>query len=178
MNKTLILTCPKEDGKRYFSKAQHGYENNLNISFNNNVVFKNINDAEEMLPITDSKQVEMSNEMPSKLVLDYDIKWTSSSEKVIIGFVIDPATNVISTTFDRKNFVGGSEDLLEDYYVKLQINDQESMLDKEFHKGDFKKVLLSHPAIVGQPIIIKLESKHAFKNDNNITYDQIELRIE
>ena len=57
MNRTIRLTCPKEDGKRYFSKADHGYENNLNISFNNNVVFKNINDAEELLPITESKQV-------------------------------------------------------------------------------------------------------------------------
>ena len=178
MNRTIKLTCPKEEGKRYFSKADHGYENNLNISFNNNVVFKNINDAEELLPITESKHVEMSDDSPSKLVLDYDIKFNASTEKVIVKFTIDPATNVINTMFDRKNFVGGSENLIEDYYVKLQINDNVSMLDKEFHKGDFKQVNLAHPIIAQQPIDIKLESKKAFEGNNNITYDQIEIRIE
>ena len=57
MNKIFTLRCPKEDNKQYFSLEKHQYQNNLTVMVNDMVVFENINDAEENLPIVLSDQV-------------------------------------------------------------------------------------------------------------------------
>ena len=178
MNRTLIVTCPKEQGKRYFSKAQHDYENNLNISFNNTEIFENMNDAEEMLPFSQQRQIEMLMEVPNTLLLNYDIKFSGITEKETVKFIIDPTTNSMTTVFDRKHYVEGSENLSDEYEIKLQINNHVSYLDKEFHEGDNKRVQFVHPVICGNPINIKLESKKTFQDSEDVTYDQIEIRIE
>jgi hypothetical protein len=46
MRKIFSVSCPKEEDKRYFSKAIHKYKNNITVKFNDEVLFDNIDDAE------------------------------------------------------------------------------------------------------------------------------------
>ena len=47
MRKVFAVHCPKEEDKRYFSKALHKYKNNITVKFNDDVLFDKIDDAEE-----------------------------------------------------------------------------------------------------------------------------------
>ena len=62
MNKIFTLRCPKEDNKQYFSLEKHQYKNNLTVMINDAVVFENINDAEENLPLLMSDQILFDSE--------------------------------------------------------------------------------------------------------------------
>ena len=75
MNKIFTLRCPKQHDKRYFSLAQHQYKNNLSVVVNDHVLFKNIDDAEENLPITLSDQILFDTQSINVISLIYDIKF-------------------------------------------------------------------------------------------------------
>ena len=73
MNKIFTLRCPKEDNKQYFSLEKHQYKNNLTVMINDAVVFENINDAEENLPLLMSDQILFDSDSVNVVNLIYDI---------------------------------------------------------------------------------------------------------
>jgi hypothetical protein len=178
MNKIFTLRCPKEHGKRYFSLAQHQYKNNLSVVVNDHVLFKNIDDAEENLPITLSDQILFDTQSINVISLIYDIKFGTVEEKTEVDFIFDPNSSVCTAKFNRKNFVVGSEKLTDEYKITLTMNDQTHTLDKTFHQGKNKTVSVQNFMDLDLPIKIKLESKKQFENQSDITYDQLEFEIQ
>jgi hypothetical protein len=177
MNRLLILNCPKQEDKRYFSFAEHQYQNNLTVLFNNNALFENIDDAEENLPIVMRHQISFDMHATNTICLIYDIKFGKQREKTDVDFLFDPINSICTINLERKNYVIGSEKLTGDYKITLSINNQKYFLDKDFHKGDLKKLSLQTYVDIKLPIYIELESKKVFEHSDKITYDQIVLKI-
>jgi len=175
MRKVFAVHCPKEEDKRYFSKAIHKYKNNITVKFNDEVLFDNIDDAEENLPINKHTVLDIMEEVPSTISLDYDIKIGDVSEQSTVEFVLDPLVEMVHTKIHRKNFVEGTEKLSDDYIVTLTVNEHEQTFGKDFHTGATKTLKFSLPVDVKDVINIKLESKKVFQNDPMVTYDTIEL---
>jgi hypothetical protein len=94
-----------------------------------------------------------------------------------VDFLFDPINSICTINLERKNYVIGSEKLTGDYKITLSINNQKYFLDKDFHKGDLKKLSLQTYVDIKLPIYIELESKKVFEHSDKITYDQIILKI-
>lgn len=178
MNKTFVLRCPKEKGKRYFSLTDHQYKNNLTVMVNDIVVFENIDDAEEKLPIVLSDQVLFDPNSVNTISLIYNISFGDIKEKTDVDFVFDSNSSICTTKFRRKNFVKGSEKLSDQYQVKLKVNDQTHTLDKSFHQGETANISVQNFVDMDLPITVSLESKKQFEDSNDITYDQLEFEIQ
>ena len=88
---------------------------------------------------------------------------------------MNPMVDMIHTTIKRDNFVDGSENLSDEYQVKLQINDHVYNIGKEYHEGNTKLIKCNHNVDLTDIINIKLESKKVFNNSDEVTYDQIEV---
>lgn len=175
MRKVFAVHCPKEEDKRYFSKALHKYKNNITVKFNDDVLFDKIDDAEENLPINKHCVLDIMEEVPSTVSLDYDITIGEIKEQSTVEFVIDPIVDMIHAKIHRKNFVEGTQNLSDDYCVTLTVNEHEQIFGKDFHMGETKTLKFSLPVDIKDVINIKLESKKVFKDDPSITYDTIEL---
>ena len=94
MRKVFAVHCPKEEDKRYFSKALHKYKNNITVKFNDDVLFDKIDDAEENLPINKHCVLDIMEEVPSTVSLDYDITIGDIKEQSTVEFVIDPIVDM------------------------------------------------------------------------------------
>ena len=175
MRKIFSVICPKEEDKRYFSKAKHKYSNNINVYVNGALKFENINDAEENLPCNKQGVIDLLDDLPSTILLDYDITMDKTKEKCSVEFVLNPMVDMIHTTIKRDNFLEGSENLSDEYQVQLQVNDHVYNIGKEYHEGDTKLIKCNHNVDLNDIINIKLESKKVFKNSKEVTYDQIEV---
>ena len=90
---------------------------------NGNLKFENINDAEENLPCNKQGVIDLLEDLPSTILLDYDITMDKTKEKCSVEFVLNPMVDMIHTTIKRDNFVEGSENLSDEYQVQLQVND-------------------------------------------------------
>lgn len=178
MNKIFTLRCPKEKDKHYFSFEKHQYKNNLTVMVNDDVLFENINDAEENLPLLMSDQILFDSNSVNTVNLIYDISFGDKKEKTDVEFVFDSNSSICSTSFHRKNFVEGSEKLSDQYVVTLTVNDQIHTLQKDFHQGETKKIIVQNFIDMDLPIHIKLESKKVFVDSSDITYDQLEFEIQ
>ena len=178
MNKIFTLRCPKEDNKQYFSLEKHQYKNNLTVMINDAVVFENIDDAEENLPLLMSDQILFDSDSVNTISLIYDISFGDVKEKTEVDFVFDSNSSICTTTFNRKNFVEGSEKLTDDYGITLTVNDQMHKLDKTFHQGETKKVSVQNFVDMDLPITVALESKKQFTDSADVTYDQLVFEIQ
>jgi hypothetical protein len=184
MNKrTITVTCPKEQEKKYFSFKEHHYFNHLNIYLNDNLLFEGINDAEENLPIELKTNVDLKYDVKNVLKFNYNItfKNISVTELVDLFFTIIPIDNIkhnIQTEIYRHNFVKNSEFLSDEYKITLNINEHEFILGKNYHQGENKYIMFKCDIdLINQGLNIFLSSKKVFNNDKNITYDQIELKL-
>ena len=66
-------------------------------------MFDNIDDAEENLPINKHTVLDIMEEVPSTISLDYDIKIGDVSEQSTVEFVLDPLVEMVHTKIHRKN---------------------------------------------------------------------------
>jgi hypothetical protein len=178
MNKIFTLRCPKETGKRYFSLEKHQYKNNLTVMINETVLFENINDAEENLPVLMTDQILFDSNSVNTVNLIYDISFGNIKEKTDVEFVFDNNSSICTTIFNRKNYVEGSEKLSDDYVITLTVNNHQTLISKEFHQGETKRISVQNFIDMDLPIHIKLESKKAFVDTKDITYDQLEFEIQ
>src|SRR6056300_143408 len=178
MNKIFTLRCPKEDNKQYFSFKKHQYKNNLTVMINDAVVFENIDDAEENLPLLMTDQILFDSDSVNVVNLIYDISFGDIKEKTEVDFVFDSNSSICTTTFNRKNFVEGSEKLTDNYDVTLTVNDQTHKLYKTFHQGETKKVSVRNFVDMDLPITVALESKKQFTDSVDVTYDQLIFEIQ
>ena len=133
MRKVFAVHCPKEEDKRYFSKALHKYKNNITVKFNDDVLFDKIDDAEENLPINKHCVLDIMEEVPSTVSLDYDITIGDIKEQSTVEFVIDPIVDMIHAKIHRKNFVEGTQNLSDDYCVTLTVNEHEQIFLSLIH---------------------------------------------
>jgi hypothetical protein len=178
MNKIFTLRCPKENDRQYFSLEKHRYKNNLTVMINDEVVFENINDAEENLPIVMNEQILFDSNSVNTVDLIYNISFGDVKEKTDVSFVFDSNSSICTTYFNRKNFVEGSEKLSNEYLIKLKINNQTHAFDKTFHEGETKNISVQTYVDMDLPITVSLESKKQFLDSDDITYDQLEFEIQ
>ena len=178
MNKIFTLRCPKEHNKKYFSFEKHQYQNNLTVMVNDVVVFENIDDAEENLPIVLSDQILFDPNSVNTISLIYNISFGDKQEKTDVDFVFDSNSSICTTKFNRKNFVEGSEKLTDEYQVKLKVNDQTHTIDKTFHEGATKNISVQNFVDMDLPITVSLESRKQVTDSDDITYDQLEFEIQ
>ena len=178
MNKIFTLRCPKETDKQYFSLEKHQYQNNLTVMVNDMVVFENINDAEENLPIVLSDQILFDSNSVNTISLIYNISFGDIKEKTDVNFVFDSNSSICTTKFNRKNFVEGSEKLTDEYQVNLKPPAHIHTIDKTFHEGETKNISVQNFVDMDLPITVSLESKKQFMDSNDITYDHLEFEIQ
>jgi len=183
MNKrTITVICPKEQGKKYFSSKEHHYSNNLNIYLNDNLLFENINDAEENLPITLKKDIEIDYNTVNILKFNYNIKFKYPSKELVdVVYKFEPIDNQyhsIKTEINRHNYVLGSEQLDDRYKVTFNINEHTHTFGKNYHQGETKNInFFDKINLQQQGILISIESKKTFENTKNIIFDQIRLEL-
>jgi hypothetical protein len=176
MNRNIELHCPREAGRRYFSKAEHGYSNSLDVLFNGKKIFQEINDSEENLPITMMGQLNF-DESENLLEFKYDIKFDGLGEErtdVVFAFNADECR----ATFTRHNWVKGSEKLADDYAVTFSFNGQDEAFGREWHDGDKKQIQFLRRFDLDAPLTFGWQSRKSFvDNSPPLTYDDIRIRI-
>jgi len=175
MPKRIRVTCPKEAGKKYFSFKKQKYKSNINIFVNDAIVFSNINDAEEHLPIIREEPISLDENKEHTIKCVYDVLFDTVSEKVDIIFKLK-TDGVLETSIIRHNFVEGSETLDGDFLITFTINDQITLLGKEYHEGETANITFDN--YYTYPLRIKWGSKKSFTDTENVYWDDIELRLE
>jgi hypothetical protein len=183
MNKrTITVICPKEQEKSYFSFKKHHYSNHLNIYLNNNLLFEGINDAEENLPITLKKNIDIDYNTVNILKFNYNINFKNSSKELVdVEYKFEPIDNqyhYIKTEINRHNYVLGSEQLDDDYKVTININEHTHIFGKNYHQGETKNInFFDKINLQQQGLTISLDSKKTFQNNTETTFDQIRLEL-
>lgn len=183
MNKrTITVICPKEQGKKYFSFKEHHYSNCLNIYLNDNLLFEGINDAEENLPITLKKNINVNYMDVNVLKFNYNINFKNSSKEFVdVVYQFEPIDNQfhsIKTEIYRHNYVLGSEQLDDNYVVTFNINEHTHTFGKNYHQGDTKNINFFDKINLNQQgLLISVDSKKTFQNVTDTTFDQIRLEL-
>jgi hypothetical protein len=183
MNKrTITVICPKEQGKKYFSFKEHHYSNNLNIYLNDNLLFENINDAEENLPITLKKNINIDYNIVNLLKFNYNINFKNSIKELVdVVYKFEPTDNqyhFIKTEINRHNYVLGSEHLDDSYEVTFNINEHTHTFGKNYHQGETKNInFFDKINLQQQGLLISIDSKKTFQNTKDTTFDQIRLEL-
>ena len=175
MPKRIVITCPREINKNYFSFKKQRYENDLNIYVNNAMLFSHLNDAEEFLPLKHSRDLEIDVNKENIIKFEYNISFGPVKEKVDVMFTLK-TNGIITTNIHRHNHVEGSENLDEDYLVTFLINEQKTLLNKEYHEGSSKDITFDN--YYSYPLHIRWFSKKPFIDTKTIYWDDIELRLE
>jgi hypothetical protein len=177
MNKNLEIHCPREEGKRYFSTNDHGYSNSLYVYFNDEIIFGEIDDCEEKLPITLVESIKFKDNAKNVLRFDYNIKFEGlGEERTDVEFVFSDGRCL--TTFCRHNWVKGSEKLADDYTVAFELNEHCETFGREWHDGETKQIKFQHDADINQTIHLRWHSRKSFVNNQPpLTYDDIRVRL-
>mgnify|MGYP001227625985 CR=1 FL=1 len=175
MPKRIRVICPKEVNKKYFSFEKQKYKNDLSIYVNDAIVFSHINDAEECLPITLEEPISLDENKEHTIKCVYDVLFDTVNEKVDIIFKLK-TNGVLETSIHRHNFVEGSETLDSDFLITFVINDQKTLLGKEYHEGNTANITFDN--YYTYPLKIKWGSKKSFTDTENVYWDDIELRLE
>ena len=184
MNKLIRLTCPKDFDKKYMSLEQDNYINNINIYYNKQKIFQNINDAEENLPITQDISILYDNNIENVFEIDYDIKFYDLNERAKIIWKILPINN-LSKIFSkshlhliRLNDVMGVENLSDKYCVTLKINQHTYIIGKEFHQENNRVMTFEDTINTTGYFYFSVETKKVVMNNPEIKYDQLKLEIQ
>lgn len=171
MHSTIKITCPKEDGLRYFTRKDQGYQNNLSVILNDKILFSNIDDCEENLPIVLEQQCDLKDH--NNLVFDYDITFHDTiKERAKIVFEISKDITLIKII--RENYVEGADEL-DEYLITFQINDNTFYIDKDFHNGDQKNLEFSSPT--EYPFYARWSTKKTFKKGKTTWFDDLITEI-
>lgn len=171
MHSIIRITCPKEDNLRYFNRKDQGYRNNLSVILNNEIIFSDINDCEENLPITLERSCELKD--INELIFDYDITFHDTiKERDKIFFQISKKDTVIKII--RENYVGGAEKLKE-FLVTFQVNDSTFYIDKDFHQGHQKQ--LKFESLTKYPFYARWSTKKTFEKGQTTWFDDLILEI-
>jgi hypothetical protein len=184
MNKLIKLTCAKDNDKRYMSLKQDNYVNNINIYYNKQKIFKNINDAEENLPINLDAPILYDNNIENVFEIDYDIKFFNLNERAKIIWKIKPINPVSKIFYKsdlqliRLNDVKGIENLSDQYRVTLKINEYTHIIGKEFYQENNKVMTFENTINATDYFYFSVETKKVVMNNPEIKYDQLKLEIQ
>lgn len=171
MYHTIKITCPKEKNKRYFTYKDQGYQNNLSVALNDEIIFSAINDCEENLPIILEKSCELKDN--NIVMFDYDITFHDIiKERSKIFFSIGKDKTV--TEIIRENYVEGVDDL-DEYLITFQTNARVFYIGKDFHNGDQKH--LRFDSSTEFPFYARWSTKKTFKKGQTDWYDDMILEI-
>lgn len=170
----IKVTCPKEQGKRYFDTQLFRYSNSMNIYFNEELLFANINDVEENLPIYLEKEVDINFKVDNILKVEYNIRIGDIVEYADVVHTINEEEVV--TNIVRKNHVKKSNGLTDDYKITFDINNNQTYFGKEYHQGSTKNITFSNRYKL--PLDIQWYSKKQFTFMQGVFWDHIHIRIE
>ena len=142
MSKELVINFPKEFNKEYFSYKKQRYVNDLSVYINNAMLISHLNDAQEYLPMSCSKPIELDTTKENIIKFAYRMLFGTDKEDVDVIFKLQ-TDGVCETTIHRHNYVTGSELLEDDYLVTFLINDQMTQMDKSWYEGTTKDIVFN-----------------------------------
>ena len=140
MPSELKINFPRALDKEYFSFEKQRYVNDLSIYINDAMLVSHINDAQEYLPITITKPIDLDTTKENVIKFAYRIKFGPDKEDVDVIFKLQ-TNGVCETTIHRHNYVPGSELLEDAYLVTFLINNYMTQLDKSWYEGEVKDIV-------------------------------------
>lgn len=172
-NKTIQLHFPKDKNKSYCSFEKHNYYQNLNIYFNNDIIFKEINDSEEKLPILLEKKIQIDEE-ENVLSLFTDINTYEQEEQIDIVIVFKKnGTNLsIIRLNDMENVVNKFD---ESYEMVIKLNEESKKHTKDWYLNKSYRTDLKSKKTIND-FNFSIKTKKPFKN-NGTYYDNMILKI-
>tara|TARA_R110000868_G_scaffold67529_1_gene200307 strand:+ start:2573 stop:3103 length:531 start_codon:yes stop_codon:yes gene_type:complete len=170
----ITLECPKDPGKKYFCKKFFKYSNSMNLYFNNVLLFGDIDDAEEKLPLKFAADVDVDFKVDNVFKLEYNIRIGHIEEYAQVYNKLSNQT--CTTNIYRNNYVQGSNTLSEDYKITFDVNGRQQHFGTDWHKGDSKHVEFDLP--YNLPLSIQWYSMKRFTNMPGTTWDHIIIRME
>jgi hypothetical protein len=179
MNKIIKLTCLKDRDKKYMSAQNDNYINKLDVYYNTQKIFANINDAEENLPIILEKSIVYDAKHTQMFEFNYFIRFHSVEEYAKIKWTIKPVNYLHESHIQllQLNHVKGSENLSDDYCITVRCNQHIYKLGKEYHQGVNKAINFRDLINVNGYCCFSVETKKVFKNSPITTYDHLQLEI-
>ena len=174
MPKRIRVNFPKESNKKYFSFKNENYKNDINVYVNDTIIFPHINDAEEFLPISLDDVLNLDENKENIVKFAYEVSFGTVNEKVDLIFKLK-TNGVCETNICRYNFVEGSEKLTDDFLITFVVNDQITLIGKEYHEGNTANITFDN--YYTYPLKINWSSKIPFTDTTNY-WDETELRLE
>jgi hypothetical protein len=172
MYKKFQLTCPRDHEKRYFSWEHQHYKNNLTVKLNNTVLFANINDCEENLPITFKIDIAWSNS-GNIVEFDYDINMHEVKEFATIALKF--SDQKVTLEVCRPLPVPGAEHY--EFSARFRINDRELCLGKEYHQGHQKKIMQIFPFELDQPFMARWSCRKRPQSSTTVYHDDLIMEL-
>jgi hypothetical protein len=134
MYKKIKLIFPKDQGKSYYSRKRQNYKNQLSVKINDQLIFKDIDDCEENLPMILEKYFS-SQKNQNIIEFDYDITFDFGiKEYVKITFYI--TDKECRVKIYRPLFV--KESIGVEFSAYFIVNGNKIMIGEEYHHGDEK----------------------------------------
>lgn len=165
----LKIFFPKETDRKYFSKEHQGYSNNLSILIDNSLLFSNIDDAEENLPLEYRADIDLQKTLEFR----YDIIFgDGTKESAQITFMF---SNDCQVTIHRPNYLIGSEKL-DVYDVKFNLNGTMYHIGSEYHQDDSKTLNLQ--GALSNPFQARWSTRKSFVGSQHIYWDDVVLELE
>ncbi len=172
MSYKVTIDCPRDPSKKYFCRKLFKYSNKLDIYLNSTLLWKNINDVEERLPISLSKDVDIDFLVDNTFRFVYNISINGTKECAEVQHCL--SKDHVHTKIIRHNYVHGSDTLEDDYTITFDVNGSKQNFGKEYHKGDTKLLKFTNKYSI--PLVIQWYSVKNFPGMPE-THDHIILNI-
>jgi hypothetical protein len=168
MHRRLTISFPKDLDRKYFSKEHQGYANNLCVLVDNKLLFSNIDDAEENLPLTYQADIDLYK----TIEITYDIMFgDGTKESASITFEFSDQCHV---HVHRPNYLKGSDNL-DQYDVTFDINGNIYQIGPEYHQGDSKT--LDMQGTLTLPFRARWSTKKSFIGGRYVYWDDTILEL-
>jgi hypothetical protein len=182
MQKNFIVTFPKLPQAKYFSAATHQYSSSINVMFNDNKIFSNINDQEENLPMTFRHQIELTMDLVNTVKIQYNIYNNYSlAEDASIQYQIYPTSSgtcQVTAQLLRNNFVISPDLLSPEYVITSKINNYQITINgKSWFTGNTNQHEFTSNVNIAEPLILETVSKKALVHVDQIYYDHIQISL-
>lgn len=168
MHRRLKISFPKESDRKYFSKEHQGYTNNLCVLVDDKLLFSNIDDAEENLPLIYQADIDLSK----TIEIRYNIVFgdgTKESAKITFEFLDRCYVHVY-----RPNYLIGSHKL-DQYNVTFDVNGTIYQIGPEYHQGDSKT--LNMQGTFTLPFKARWSTKKSFIGGQYVYWDDTILEL-
>jgi hypothetical protein len=182
MKKALLVYFPKLPQTKYFSAAEHEYFSSISVWFNKNIVFSNINDQEENLPMSYQHPVDLVLNSVNTIKVCYKIYTNYSfKEDASIQYELYPTSSGscnVTAQLSRNNNVISPKLIDPGYIITSKINNHQISIDgKSWFTGNTNQHNFVTDVNITEPLILETISKKIFVSSDQVHYDHIQISL-